>query len=127
MKLLHVALVRSSEAASDRFFEDVLGLARTRMKTAPAELCAQLFGRGEEHQLLYYGNEHLQFEVFLSNHGDFAPTHVSHVCLEVDDVPGLLARCAAAGCAVRQFVRGDSSVTFVADEDGNLFEIKGRA
>jgi catechol 2,3-dioxygenase-like lactoylglutathione lyase family enzyme len=127
MKLLHMALVRSSEAASDRFFQDVLGLARTRTKTAPAELCAQLFGREQEHQLLYYGNEHLQFEVFLSDHGDFAPTHLGHVCLEVDDVEGLLARCAAAGCAVRKFERGGSPVTFIADEDGNLFEIKGRA
>ncbi len=127
MKLLHVALVRSSEAASDRFFEDVLGCARTRTKTAPAELCAELFGRAEEHNLIYYGNEHLQFEVFLSDQGDFAPTHLAHVCLEVDDAGALLARCAAAGCAVRKFERGDSSVTFIADEDGNLFEIKERA
>src|SRR5262249_55419146 len=130
MKLLHVALVRSSEAASDRFFQEVLGLARTRTKTAPAELCAPLFGRGEEHKLVYYGNEHLQFEVFLSDRGDFGDFgggHLSHVCLEVDDAGELLARCAAAGCEVRRVVRGDSSVTFIADEDGNLFEIKERA
>ena len=127
MKLLHVALVRSSEAASDRFFQDVLGLARTRTKTAPADLCAQLFGREEEHQLLYYGNEHLQFEVFVSGREDFGETHLSHVCLEVDDPGELLARCAAAGIEVRKAIRGESSVIFIADEDGNLFEIKGRA
>jgi len=127
MNLLHVALVRSSEAASDRFFEEVLGLARTRTKTAPAELCAQLFGREQEHKLVYYGNGHVEIEVFLSGEGDFGPTHLSHVCLEVEDRGALLARCAAAGCAVRQFVRGDSTVTFIADQDGNLFEIKERA
>lgn len=131
MKLLHVALVRSSEAASNRFFQDVLGLARTRTKTASAELCAQLFGREREHQLVYYGNEHLLFEVFVSDRSDFGETghlgHLGHVCLEVDDPMELLARCVAAGIEVRQTVQGGSTVTFIADEDGNLFEIKGRA
>ncbi len=128
MKLLHVALVRSSEAASDRFFQDVLGLARTRTKTASAELCAELFGREREHQLVYYGNEHLLFEVFVSDRGDFGETgHLGHVCLEVDDPRELLARCVAAGIEVRRAVQGNSSVLFIADEDGNLFEIKGRA
>jgi catechol 2,3-dioxygenase-like lactoylglutathione lyase family enzyme len=125
MKLLHVALVRSSEAASDRFFQDILGLARTRTKTASAELCAQLFGREREHQLVYYGNEHLLFEVFISDHGDFGPSHLGHVCLEVDDSRELLARCATAGIEVRRAAQG--AVIFIADEDGNLFEIKERA
>jgi len=130
MKFLHVGLVRSSEAASDRFFQDVLGLARTRTKTVPPELCATLFGREREHQLLYYGNEHLQFEVFVSDRADFGETHLGHVCLEVGDAAetaALLARCAAAGIEVRKAVRAESSVIFIADEDGNLFEIKERA
>lgn len=128
MKLLHVALVRSSEAASDRFFQDVLGLARTRTKTASAELCAQLFGREREHQIIYYGNEHLLFEVFVSEHGDFGESHLGHlghVCLEVGDARELLARCEAAGIEVRRAAQG--AVIFIADEDGNLFEIKERA
>ena len=133
MKLLHVALVRSSEAASDRFFQDILGLARTRTKTASAELCAQLFGREREHQLIYYGNEHLLFEVFVSDQGDFGENHLGHlghVCLEVGDARELLARCEAAGIEVRRAVPGTGgggAVIFIADEDGNLFEIKERA
>ena len=127
MRLLHVALVRSSEAASDHFFQEVLGLARTRTKTVPAELCAPLFGRAEEHRLVYYGNEHLEIEVFLSDRGDFGETHLGHVCLEVDDAGALLARCATEGIEVRRVARGSSSVVFIADEDGNLFEIKERA
>lgn len=136
MKLLHVALVRSSEAASDRFFQDILGLARTRTKTASAELCAQLFGRAREHQIVYYGNEHLLFEVFVSDRGDFGESrlgHLGHVCLEVGDTRELLARCAAAGIEVRRAVPGTGgtggggAVIFIADEDGNLFEIKERA
>jgi catechol 2,3-dioxygenase-like lactoylglutathione lyase family enzyme len=127
MRLLHVALARSSEATSDRFFQEILGLARTRTKTVPAELCAPLFGRAEEHKLVYYGNENLEIEVFLSGRGDFAETHLGHVCLEVDNAGELLARCAAAGIEVRRAaVRGGSTVIFIADEDGNLFEIKER-
>jgi catechol 2,3-dioxygenase-like lactoylglutathione lyase family enzyme len=127
MKLHHVALVRSSEAASDRFFEDVLGLAKTRTKTVPSELCAQLFGRDREHRLVYYGNEHLQLEVFVSDRRDFGETHLGHVCLEVAGAEELLARCAAAGVEVRRVAHGESCVIFIADEDGNLFEIKERA
>lgn len=127
MRLLHVALVRSSEAASDRFFVDILGLARMRSKTVPPELCAQLFGVEREHALLYYGNEQLQFEVFLSDRKDFSEAHLGHVCLEVESTRDLLTRCAAAGIEVREAVRGESSVIFIADEDGNLFEIKERA
>lgn len=127
MKLLHVALVRSSETASDRFFGEVLSLSKTGAKTAPAELCARLFGVEREHRMVYYGNEHLQFEVFLSDRRDFGAAHIGHVCLEVEDAQELLARCAAAGVEVRRAARGGSYVTFLADEDGNLFEIKERA
>ncbi|HEX4961986.1 MAG TPA: VOC family protein [Thermoanaerobaculia bacterium] len=128
MKLLHVALVRSSEAASDRFFQGLLDLEKRRTKTASAELCAGLFGIAEEHRMVDYGNEHLLFEVFLSTRQDLAAPHIGHVCLEVEDLGGLLSRCAAFGVEVRQVARGDgSAVTFLADGDGNLFEIKQRA
>ena len=125
-RLNHVALVRRSEAESDRFFQGVLGLEKTRSKTVTAELCSRLFDLEHDYRLVYYGNDQLQFEVFLSKRRDFQGAHVGHVCLDVEDPEGLLARCGAAGLKVRKAPRGDSFVTFVEDEDGNLFEIKQR-
>jgi catechol 2,3-dioxygenase-like lactoylglutathione lyase family enzyme len=126
-RLNHVALVRRSESESDRFFQGVLGLEKTRSKTVSAELCCRLFDLGRDYRLVYYGDDQLQFEVFLSESRDFAGPHVGHVCLEVDDADALLAKCAAAGLKVRKAPRGDSFVVFVEDEDGNLFEIKQRS
>jgi catechol 2,3-dioxygenase-like lactoylglutathione lyase family enzyme len=124
MLLSHVALVRSSEEESDRFFEEVLGLPKTRSKTVSSDLAAQLFDLEEEYKLVYYGKEGVQFEVFLSERRDFVETHLGHVCLEVDDAEDLLARCAATNLRVRRVARDHSFVTFIQDEDGNLFEIK---
>lgn len=127
MRLLHVALACSSEATSDRFFEGVLGLTKTRTKTLSPNLAAPLFGLEQEYELVYYGDDDVQFEVFLSDRADLVAKHVGHVCLEVDDVEELVARCKAIGVEVRRVKRGDSFVTFVADEDGNQFELKEKA
>ncbi len=52
------------------------------------------------------------------------PAGLAHVCLEVGDASGLAARCAAMGLEIREVARGERKVTFVVDEDGNLYEIK---
>lgn len=127
MRLHHVALVRSSEAAAERFFGGLLGLHRRREKTAGAELCRALFGVAREHPMIDYANENLLIEVFLAPAAEATPERLSHVCLDVDDRAGLLTRCAAAGVEVRRATKGDSEVVFLVDEDGNLYEIKQRA
>lgn len=124
MRILHVALVRSSEAASDRFFGELLGLEKTRRKLLSADLASALFGLEREYELLYYGNADVQFEIFLSEREDRVQSHVGHVCLGVRSVEDLVVKCDAMGVTVKRVERGDSFVTFIEDEDGNLFELK---
>lgn len=124
MKLHHLALARTSEAASDRFYVGLLGLERRREKRVDAELCRTLFGVAREHRLIDYAGDGVQFEVFLVPPGEVAPAGLGHACLEVADAAGLVARCRAAGLAVREWRSGERTVTFVVDEDGNLYEIK---
>jgi catechol 2,3-dioxygenase-like lactoylglutathione lyase family enzyme len=124
MRLHHLALVRTSEAASDRLYVDLLGLEKRREKQVDAELCDTLFGVAREHRLIDYAGDGVQFEIFLVPPGGVPPPGLAHVCLEVGDAAGLAARCAAAGLAIREVVRGERRVTFVVDEDGNLYEIK---
>lgn len=126
MQLHHLALARTSEAASDRFYVGLLGLEKRREKRADAELCRALFGVGREHRLIDYAGDGVQFEIFLVPPGEVPPAGLAHVCLEVGDAAGLVARCMTAGLRVREWMSGERKVTFVVDEDGNLYEIKQR-
>ncbi len=127
MILHHLALARTSEAASDRFYIDLLGLEKRREKQVDAELCHALFGVARAHRLIDYAGDGVQFEVFLVPPGEKPPAGVAHVCLEVGDAAGFVERCRAADLEIREVPRGERRVTFVVDEDGNLYEIKQRA
>ncbi|MBP7587046.1 MAG: VOC family protein [Thermoanaerobaculia bacterium] len=127
MILHHLALARTSEAASDRFYIDLLGLEKRREKQVDAELCHALFGVARAHRLIDYAGDGVQFEVFLVPPGEKPPAGVAHVCLEVGDAAGFVERCRAADLEIREVPRGERRVTFVLDEDGNLYEIKQRA
>lgn len=124
MLLNHVGIVSSSEEKSDRFFQGVLGLEKTKTSELSAELSARLFDINEGCKLVYYGNEALLFEVFLLGRSDFGGKKVDHVCLEVTDRGEFLAKCAVNGVTVLEVPKGDSVVVFIEDYDGNLFEIK---
>ena len=79
------------------------------------------------HRLIDYAGDGVQFEVFLVPPGEKPPAGVAHVCLEVGDAAGFVERCRAADLEIREVPRGERRVTFVVDEDGNLYEIKQRA
>jgi catechol 2,3-dioxygenase-like lactoylglutathione lyase family enzyme len=123
-RLHHLALARTCEEASDRLYVGLLGLEKRREKQIDAELCRALFGVAREHRLIDYAGEGVQFEIFLVPQGETSPAGLAHVCLEVGDAGGLVERCRTAGLAVREVMRGERRVTFVVDEDGNLYEIK---
>lgn len=125
--LHHLALARTCEEASDRFYVGLLGLEKRREKVVDAELCHALFGVARAHRLIDYAGEGVHFEVFLVPPGELPPAGLAHVCLEVAEAAGLVERCRAADLEVRELRRGERTVTFVVDEDGNLYEIKQRA
>jgi catechol 2,3-dioxygenase-like lactoylglutathione lyase family enzyme len=126
MRLIHAGLVSSSEDTADRFFGAVLGLEKTRKSQLPAELADRLFGVDAGCEIVYYECGDFEIEVFLTGRPEAVDGRISHLCLEVASRPELLASCAAAGIAVRDVPKGDSSVVFIVDEDGNLYEIKER-
>jgi catechol 2,3-dioxygenase-like lactoylglutathione lyase family enzyme len=129
MRLIHAGLVSSSEDKADRFFAGVLGLEKTRRSALSAELADRLFGIDAGCKIVYYGCGDLELEVFLIDQTgppEIAGSRISHLCLEVASRSELLARCAAAGVAMRDAPKGDSLVVFIEDEDGNLYEIKER-
>lgn len=127
MRWGHVALARRSQEEADRFFVDLLGLTRTRSRDLPPEIAVAVFQFTEPCTMIDYEGSGLRFEVFVPTAGMRPLAAVSdyrHVCLQVPDREAFLARAAANDCEVRRFARDGRDVAFLADGDGNLFEIQ---
>ena len=122
--LKHIGLVCSSEKKSDKFYQELLGFEKLEPKTAPRELANSIFNVDEELKILNYTNGNVHFEIFIDGRHSYDNTRIEHVCIEVKDLADFLDRCRSLGVEQFQVPRGDRSLTFVRDNDGNLFEIK---
>ena len=126
MILRHVALTSSSEEKSDKFYQALLGLKKSKPKTIPPALSKALFDINSELKIINYLDEHLHFEIFITSHNNSSVRRIEHVCLEVDDLAAFLEKCRTLQVKIVQVPREDKLLTFISDDDGNLFEIKGR-
>jgi len=124
MRLHHVAVVCRSEELADRFYEGILGLRRIKTSLLQKELSREIFDITGECQIILYGNENLTVEVFVLGLDRKKSYSFEHICLEVEDREGLLSKCRATRLTVKEIPKGDSLLTFIADFDGNHFEIK---
>ncbi|MBF0278445.1 MAG: hypothetical protein HQM13_11660 [SAR324 cluster bacterium] len=120
----HVGLVCRSEKDCDRFYMNLLGLQKLPSKVLPAEKSKAIFGVDQEYQLLYYANEQLKFEIFLSDQKDWGDRHIGHTCLEIRGRETFFEKCRLEGLESVKIPRESSDLLFVKDFDGNLFELK---
>jgi catechol 2,3-dioxygenase-like lactoylglutathione lyase family enzyme len=124
MVLRHVGLTCGSEENSDRFYKDLLGLEKSEPKTLPASLSKSIFNLDAELVMINYLNEDLHFEIFITDHSQDSRRQIEHLCLEVADLNDFLNKCDSLGVEVARIPKGDKTLTFIKDFDGNLFEIK---
>lgn len=124
MLLRHAALSCSSEKNSDRFYKNLLGLKKSEPKILPVTLSKAIFNVDTELMMIDYQGEKVHFEIFITGHLMNDARQIEHVCLEVDDLQGFLNKCRNLGVEVSQIPKGDRTLTFIRDFDGNLFEIK---
>jgi catechol 2,3-dioxygenase-like lactoylglutathione lyase family enzyme len=124
MILRHVALTCSSEEKSDKFYKNLLGLKKSEPKTIPPALSKALFDINSELKVINYLNDFLHFEIFITRHNNSGTKRIEHVCLEVDDLAEFLEKCRTLQVKIVQVPRGNKLLTFVSDDDDNLFEIK---
>jgi catechol 2,3-dioxygenase-like lactoylglutathione lyase family enzyme len=124
MRLHHVGLVCSSRDKAERFYEDILGLEKIKTSELTEDLAAQIFHIPQRCLMISYTSQGLAVEVFVpeKHSGERAP--FGHICLELEDRERFLGKCQDNGLEVRRIPKGDSWLAFVADYDGNLFEIK---
>jgi catechol 2,3-dioxygenase-like lactoylglutathione lyase family enzyme len=124
MILRHLALTCSSEERSDKFYKNLLGLQKSDPKTIPPALSKALFDINSELKIINYLDDFLHFEIFITRHNTSGIRRIEHVCLEVDDLAEFLEKCRTLQVKIVQVPRADKVLTFVSDDDGNLFEIK---
>jgi catechol 2,3-dioxygenase-like lactoylglutathione lyase family enzyme len=126
MNFIHIGLASSTQENADRFYGDLLGLDKTRESQLTKDLAQGLFGIGQGCDIVYYGNDRLVFEVFITGWREQTAPKITHTCIEVDDRAELLRRCREMGYEVREVAKDGHVVVFIADLDGNLFEVKDR-
>lgn len=127
IRYVHSGLGSVSIEHADLFYGQLLGLERTEPRILPRETAEALFGVQTELTMVYYQNEHSQFELLV--HPDLesfngARGNVSHDCIQVADKEDFVEECEKSGCQVLQVPKGDKVLTFVRDLDGNLFEVR---
>jgi len=127
MILQHVALVCTSEEKSDKFYQDLLGLKKSEPKTLPSALSKSIFNLDSELVIINYLNEHLHFEIFITDLSQDSTRQIEHYCLEVGNLEDFIDKCRMLGVELAQIPKGDRTLTFIKDFDGNLFEIKRSA
>ena len=124
MILRHVALTSSSEKNSDRFYKDLMGLEKSEPKNLPEVLSKAIFNVDAELLMIHYQGKAVHFEVFITDCPVNKNRRIAHVCLEVDDLKNFLQKCRDLDVEISQIPRGERTLTFIRDFDGNIFEIK---
>ena len=124
MRLHHAALVSSSEANADKFYEDTLKLRKIKTSLLKNDLSLKIFEIDVECPMILYGNEDFAIEVFVTDRILNEELPPRHLCLEVEDRGKFLESCRSNGIEINLVSKGDSQICFVQDFDGNLFEIK---
>jgi len=124
---IHTALVCRSEDNADRFYKELLGLEKTEPKTLPANLSQAIFGVDSKLTIINYTGDEMHFEIFIVDSPADSKPKIEHTCIEVESRGNFLEDCNRLNIIVNQIPKGDKTLLFVEDPDGNLFEIKARS
>ena len=124
MILRHVALTCSSEKNSDRLFKNLLGLKKPEPKILTRSLSKAIFNVDTELLMINYRDKQVHFEILITDQSENRLKQIGHVCLEVEDLNAFLNKCQQLEIEIIQVPKGDRTLTFIRDDDGNLFEIK---
>jgi len=123
MLLKHAGLACGTEDNADKFYRDLLGLHKSESKKLPSDLSKAIFNIDADLQMINYMDEYVHFEIFVANQPSAARRPIDHLCLEVDDLAGFIEKCRRMQVEVARIPKGEKTLTFIKDFDGNLFEI----
>ena len=123
MQLNHVGIINKNEEQALKFYQDFLGLKKTREMLLAPELSEQLFSVSQEIKVLVIENEGIKIEVFIS---DFQPENpnFTHFGIMVDSLPEITERARQFNADLIIGKHKDKTVYFLKDFSGNIIEVK---
>ena len=122
----HIAIAANSESDSDLFFIQLLSLKKIREKIVSAELMEKFFGVNRKHKFVSYGDEKMNFEVFITEDNTKAKDIFTHSCLFIEHRDKFIVKATSLGFPVIKVQRDDNDgyFLFIKDAFQNLYEIK---
>lgn len=126
MKFEHAAVSANSIEESDKFFNELLRMEKTREFTVNRDLAQQFFGVDKDIVLIRYEKENVSFEVVIDECRDTAKDIFTHICLVIENIEKVIEKAISLGFKVIEVPRKDGKgfYRFIRDEFGNLYEIK---
>ena len=124
MGIDHVAMANRDEAEAERFYGDLLGLARLYDFTIDARLAERLFAVARDVKVVTFGDGRTRIEVFIAPEMVSPSPMVPHLCVAVQDPAGTAGRAEALGLPVVRAEREGRTLYFVRDRSGNAVELK---
>ena len=123
MQLNHVGIINKNEEQALKFYQDFLGLKKTREILLAPELSEQLFSVSKEIKVLVVENEGIKIEVFIS---DFQPENpnFTHFAIMVDSLSEITEKAKQFDAEVIIGKHKDKTAYFLKDFSGNLIEVK---
>jgi len=123
MELNHIGVTNKNEEQAIRFYQDFLGLEKTKEMLLPLELSEQLFSISQEIEVLVFEKQGVKIEVFLSDFQHAAPNFI-HSCIMLDNFSEIIEKTQQARVELITGRHNEKTVYFIKDFSGNMFEIK---
>lgn len=126
MELNHIGITNKNEEQAIRFYQDFLGLEKTREILLPPELSEQLFSLSREIKALVFEKPGLKVEVFISDFQHANP-NFTHFGLILDNFPEITEKAQRSHVELVLGKHKEKTVYFLKDFSGNLIEIKQKS
>ncbi|MBW7899081.1 Glyoxalase-like domain protein [Candidatus Brocadiaceae bacterium B188] len=126
MELNHVCITNKNEEQAIRFYQDFLGLEKTREILLPPELSEQLFSLSREIKALVFEKPGLKVEVFISDFQHANP-NFTHFGLILDNFAEITEKAQRSHVELVLGKHKEKTVYFLKDFSGNLIEIKQKS
>ncbi|MEP9412043.1 MAG: VOC family protein [Candidatus Brocadia sp.] len=126
MELNHVGITNKTEEQATRFYQDFLGLKKTREILLAPELSEQLFAYPREIKVLVFEMPGLKVEVFISDFQHASPNFI-HFGLILDNFTEVTEKAQRSNVEIIIGKHKEKTVYFLKDFSGNLIEIKQKS
>jgi catechol 2,3-dioxygenase-like lactoylglutathione lyase family enzyme len=123
MELNHIGITNKSEKQALQFYQDFLGLEKTREILLAPELSEQLFFLSQEIKVLVFEKPGIKIEVFISDFQHAKP-NFTHFGIMVDNFSEVTEKARRSHVDIIMGKHKDKTVYFLKDFSGNLIEIK---